>query len=99
MAPHDTVALAGHIALQTSLDDRLRELEQRAVGLLYLERGLAGVDGAFFDLPLSAGPAVPVSTFPFCVRSNTTGLGSASVPSGRCILNVPSHLPVKVVAV
>jgi hypothetical protein len=32
VAPHDTVALAGHFAVQTSLGDPRRELEQRAVG-------------------------------------------------------------------
>jgi hypothetical protein len=42
---------------------------------------------------------VPVSAAPFCARSNTTGRGSPSVPSDRCILNVPSHLPVKLTGV
>ena len=37
----DAAALAHHIALQTSLDDGQRELEQRPVRLLHLERGLA----------------------------------------------------------
>jgi hypothetical protein len=49
---HDAVALACHVALQTSLDDRQRELEQRPVWLLDFERGLAGGDGALLDLPL-----------------------------------------------
>ena len=40
-ATHNTVLLARHVALQPSLDDGQRELEQRAVRVLHFERGLA----------------------------------------------------------
>ena len=44
LTTHDAVTFAGHVALQPSLDDGERELEERAaVGLLQLECGLAGV--------------------------------------------------------
>src|SRR5262245_35012055 len=53
----DAVFFAGHLTLQPPLDDRQRELQQRAVGLLHFERGLPGVDDALLDRPLCVGRA------------------------------------------
>src|SRR5262245_22500200 len=57
VAADDAVTLACHIALQTTLDDGQRELEQRPVRLLHFERGLAGGDRALLDLPLPVSRA------------------------------------------
>ena len=57
MADHDPVAFARHVSLQTVLDDRQRELEQRPIGLLHLKCGFAVGDGALLDTPLLSGRA------------------------------------------
>ena len=49
VAAHDAVAFAGHVSLQTPLDDRQRELEERTIGLLNFERRLAGLYRALVD--------------------------------------------------
>ena len=65
--------LGEHFALKTTFDDLQRERSHRPVRLLHSERDLAAVDyAALLDCPLPFGvrAAVPVSTLPFCVRSN-----------------------------
>ena len=66
------VQLGKHLALKATFHKLQRERSHRTVRLLHSERDLATIDGALLyrPLPFRIGPTVPVSTLPFCVRSN-----------------------------